>query len=211
MRFPVSPPSPCLPLSPYLHLSHLSSPIFHFLTFFCSHSFLFNLFPALLFLYFLPPVFLSLQFLPNHFTSSSLLVPTTRSLATGDYCSRPEGGAHTQRAECDGAGIFFFFFYFSNENITGDPVGGDDLWRALRFCLGCSLFRKMPGHPCHRTTTTTPSCTHGWCGSALRAGRSILYVNNSPLIKKEGIGERAKLWKNWWRWKKVNYKSLWRL
>lgn len=176
--------------------------------------------PFYLFLYFLPPVFLF--FLP----ASSLcsfsqpisppplysIVPTTRSLATGDYCSRPEGGAHTQRAECDGAGIFFvFFFYLSNENMTGDPVGGDDLWRALRFCLGCLLFRKMPGHPCHRTTPTTPSCTHGWCGSALRAGRSILYVNNSPLIQRKRIGERAKLCKNWWRWKKVNYKSLWRL
>lgn len=128
------------------------------------------------------------------------IVATAGSLATGDYCSRPEGGAHIQRAERDGVGIFFF--YLSNENITGDPVGGDDLWRALRFCLGCSLFRKMPGHPRHWTTTTTLSCTHGWCGSALRAGRSILYVNNSPLIKKKGIGERAKLCKNWWRGRK---------
>lgn len=30
MRFHVSPASPCFPLSSYLHLSHLSSPIFHF-------------------------------------------------------------------------------------------------------------------------------------------------------------------------------------
>lgn len=55
--------------------------------------------------------------------------------AAGDSCSRPEGGAHTQRAEGDGAGVF----HLSNENITGDPVGGDDLWRMLHFGLVCAL------------------------------------------------------------------------
>lgn len=66
MRFLVSPASPCFPLSPYLHLSHLSSPIFHFPLLPSWLFFKFNL--LLLFLppvslaASLPPVSLSVQF-----------------------------------------------------------------------------------------------------------------------------------------------------
>ncbi len=96
----------------------------------------------------------------------SLLSCLPHSMATGDYSSRPEGGARTQRAERDGAGIF----HLSNENITGDPVGGDDLWRALHFRLACSLFRKMPGHPSH----PLPSSAPGRCGSATATHRELV-------------------------------------
>lgn len=99
----------------------------------------------------------------SHFTSSSSTAtpppppPTPPScltaphdIATGDYCSGPEGGARAQKDEWD-KHTKCFFLHISNENITGDPVGGGDLWRVLHFRLACSLFREMPGHPSHGT------------------------------------------------------------
>ena len=114
-----------------------------------SHSFLSSCFP-LFYCHTYENMFLF------HSPSSCMILP--HNIATGDYCCRPEGGARIQRAECGIAGVFTFFFIFhlSNENITGDPVGGGDLWRALQFCLACLLFRKMPGHTSHPTPFLRP-------------------------------------------------------
>lgn len=102
------------------------------------------------------------------FLSPSSCLP--HNFATGDYPGRPQGGARTQRAECGGAGVF----HLKNENITGDPVGGDDLWRVLHFCLACSLFCKIPGHPSHPAPSSTPWAMWLSNCNAPRACRSIL-------------------------------------
>lgn len=138
----LSPPSLFLPLSPHLHLSSFLSyfpvPFLSFICSFCTLLFFLHLF------FIFPPLLLSalifsfLHFAHQHNSKSvplPLLPPSCppRSIATGNYCQRPEGGAHTPRAERDGVGAS----HLSNENITGEPVGGDNLSRALYFPLAC--------------------------------------------------------------------------
>ena len=169
----LSPPSLFLPLSPHLHLSSFP-PLFSLPLSLCLiHLFLlystlffstFSLFLLLLLLPLSTLIFSFLYFAHQHTSKkhpSSSLPPSCppRSIATGNYCQRPEGGAHTQRAERDGVGAF----HLSNENITGDSVGGDNLWRSLYFCLACLFLFflcEMSDHPSH------PSSAPGRCGSA---------------------------------------------
>lgn len=170
----LSAPSLFLPLSPHLHLS--SFPPLFSLPLSLSLIHLFLLYSTL----FSPPFLFSSSSSssvhsdllvcvlcpPTHLRKknpSSSLPPSCppRSIATGNYCQRPEGGAHTQRAERDGVGAF----HLSNENITGDSVGGDNLWRSLYFCLACLFcffFCKMSDHPSHPLRSSSP----GRCGSA---------------------------------------------
>lgn len=96
---PLSPPSLFLPLSPYLHLS-LFFPLLFCPFFLCWIPVPFLSF-SLIFPSFLFFSFLIFPFLSPH-TSLFLSPPSypPHSIATGDYCGRPEGGAHTQRADC---------------------------------------------------------------------------------------------------------------
>lgn len=104
--------------------------------------------------------FISLYLFFN-FSSSllSLTRHTSRNIppcptSAGESRSSPEGGAHAQRAECDGAGVFLL----SHENITGAP------WVALTFgeCCIFALFARSLGWNAWPPVLPPPSLPHPW-------------------------------------------------